>query len=285
MEVPDCGNSNAAPVTVVVPCYRCAKTIGRALLSVINQTLCPAEIILVDDGSADDTLLVLRNLEKEYSGRVRILRLQKNEGVAHARNAGWAEATQPYVAFLDADDAWHPKKIEIQYRYLEIHNNAVLCGHKHRILKGQIDQPDWKVGECRVRQISKLSLLLSNPFITPSVMIKRDVPYRFLDGRRHMEDHLLWMQIICAGLPVISHSAELAAIYKPHFGASGLSSEIHDMESADLENYRMLYQQASINLMQLISLTVYSLLKYFRRLGILQWRRLKHFIVQQKAGG
>ena len=279
---------NRAAVTVVIPCFRCADTIGRSIDSIVNQTQLPSEVILVEDASPDGgrTLEHLYRLRQMYEGRLNIIivALEKNGGSGAARNAGWNIARQPYIAFLDADDAWHPKKIEIQFRYVASHDEVVLCGHNHKILEGQNDLPKWEIGGCQDKPVSQVSMLLSNPFVTPSVMIKRDVPYRFLDGRRYMEDHLLWIRIACDGLPVVKLSAELAAIYKFSFGESGLSSNILAMERADLANYRQVYREGRINLMQLSGLMMYSILKYLRRLGILQLRKLLRSLNQRRLG-
>ncbi|MHB1099234.1 MAG: glycosyltransferase family 2 protein, partial [Burkholderiales bacterium] len=107
------------PVSVIIPCYRCAETIARAVDSVLKQTLPPEEILLVEDCSGDDgnTLAVLHSLQQN-NPFIRVIPLAKNGGPAAARNAGWDAAKQPYIAFLDADDAWHPKKLEIQYSWM-----------------------------------------------------------------------------------------------------------------------------------------------------------------------
>src|SRR5688572_19076100 len=92
--------SNFAPVSVVVPCYRCGGSIGRAVASVLAQSARPAELIVVDDASDDASPQAIAAL----GAGVRAVRLARNQGPAAARNAGWAAATQPYLAFLDADD-------------------------------------------------------------------------------------------------------------------------------------------------------------------------------------
>ena len=99
-------------VSVVIPCFRCTGTIERAVASVAAQTRRPAEVILVDDASGDDTQKLLQKLSQHFEpGWIKLVFLEQNVGAASARNAGWDQATQTYVAFLDADDAWHPKKI------------------------------------------------------------------------------------------------------------------------------------------------------------------------------
>ena len=103
-------------VTVVIPAYNAEKTLIETLESVSNQTYECLEILVVDDGSQDKTY----KLASEYrlkDSRVRVLR-QENGGVARARNHAIREATGSYIAPIDADDLWHPRKIELQVRAL-----------------------------------------------------------------------------------------------------------------------------------------------------------------------
>lgn len=267
-------NNAVVSVSVVIPCFRCAGTIRRAVDSVVRQTCKPAEVILVDDASGDQTLSVLREIESQYAGWVKVVALKDNAGAANARNAGWAAATQTYIAFLDSDDAWHPKKIEIQYGYMLAHPEVVLCGHGCRTLTDGKSLPDWDVSECAVQPVSKWLLILSNRFVTPSVMLRRNIEQRFVDGQRYMEDHMLWLSIVCSGGLVVKMSAELAAIYKPSYGVTGLSSQVWLMERGDLSNYYRLYCDEYINSLQLSALLTYSLLKYIRRL-IIYWSYLR----------
>lgn len=269
--------SGSAPVSVVIPCFRCAATIGRAVASIAQQTRKPAEVILVDDASGDGTLAVLQQLAQSYPGWLKVLQSDENRGAASARNAGWAAASQPYIAFLDADDAWHPQKIEIQYAYMCAHPEVILCGHRHRLIRQTGALPDWKVGEWKEERIHKWVLLLSNRFVTPSVMVRRDVGHRFVERQRYMEDHMLWLLLVCSGGAVVKLSAELAAIYKRPFGVMGLSAQVWSMERGDLGNYRRLYRAGCINGFQLGLLGLYSALKYLRRLliywGYLRWKK------------
>lgn len=269
--------SAVAPVSVVIPCFRCAATIKRAIASVAQQTQKPAEVILVEDGSDDDTLAVLRALAERHPNWIKIIALPENKGVATARNVGWSAATQPYIAFLDADDAWHPQKIEIQTSYMDTHPEIVLCGHGHRIMERSAVLPDWKILAWKEQHIPKWSWLLSNKFVTPSVMVRSEISQRFVKNQRYMEDHSLWMEVVCSGQRVTKLSAELVAIYKSSFGVSGLSAQLWAMEQGELSNYQHLYNENYINLAQWLALSVYSLLKFGRRLVIywswLRWKK------------
>ncbi len=267
----------SAAVSAVIPCYRCGKTIARAVASVAAQTSVPAELILVDDGSGDETRVLLQALQGRYPpGWIRLVSLDQNMGAGSARNAGWAVAAQPYVAFLDADDAWHPRKIEIQHAYMEANPDVALCGHGHRLLERDV-LPDWSVAEGGAKRIRKWTMMLSNKFVTPSAMVRRDVTQRFVERQRYMEDHMLWLKIICSGARVEKIPAELAAIYKAPYGVTGLSAQVWLMERGDLGNYRRLYHENFIKTYQFAALSIYSGLKYVRRLIIywayLRWRK------------
>lgn len=263
---------NTAPVSVVVPCYRCAATIERAIVSVAAQTQRPAELVLVEDASADGTLEVLHALATRYGDWVKVIALPSNRGAACARNAGWGAATQPLVAFLDADDAWHPRKIEIQYAYMRDHPEVALSGHLCRQLPHRVQEPpQWELGPWSAQPVTWAGLLVRHAFVTPSVMLRRTIPLRFAEGLRHMEDHRLWLEIINARLPTVKLHVELAAVYKPAYGASGLSADMWSMEKAELSNYRYFHDQGKISRPLLLFLQCYSWAKFARRLVIVRF--------------
>ena len=97
-------------VSVIIPNYNYAKYIAKAIESVMSQTYKNLEIIVIDDGSKDDSLEVLAN----FGDKIRVVS-QKNEGVSRARNHGAEISDGEYLAFLDADDAWLPEKLEKQF--------------------------------------------------------------------------------------------------------------------------------------------------------------------------
>jgi glycosyltransferase involved in cell wall biosynthesis len=96
-------------VSVIIPSYNHERFVGRAIESALAQTLPPHEIVVIDDGSTDETTAALNG----YAGRVRAVR-QTNAGVSAARNAGVKLSTGELLAFLDADDEWDPRKLELQ---------------------------------------------------------------------------------------------------------------------------------------------------------------------------
>jgi len=109
-------------VSVIVPTYNRAPLLGRAIESLLAQTRRPDEIIVIDDGSTDNTEEVAR----PYGDRIRYIRLAKNGGISHARNTGMREATGDYLAFLDSDDTYLPSNIELQKAFMDAHPEIAL---------------------------------------------------------------------------------------------------------------------------------------------------------------
>lgn len=102
-------------IATVIPAWNRADTIGRAIASAIAQTLPPEEIIVVDDGSDDETRDVVSHIA-ETERRVRLITLESRGGACKARNAGVAASKADWIAFLDSDDIWLPSKLETQVR-------------------------------------------------------------------------------------------------------------------------------------------------------------------------
>jgi teichuronic acid biosynthesis glycosyltransferase TuaG len=255
----------SVPVSVVVPCYRARETVVRAVASVAGQTAQPLEVLLVDDGSTDGTAQVLESLR---AGSIRVIRLEPNAGPASARNAGWDAAKGDYVAFLDADDSWHPRKLEIQTRFMLEHPEFALCAHRH-VIGGEFGT--LAEGAPYI-EVSAGALLLSNRFVTPSVMLRRSLSARFRPGQRHMEDHLLWMQLALGGQRIARLELPLASLYKPQFGAGGQSGALREMEVAELANYRLLRDEGRIGAAACAALRLWSGTKYLRRLALVALR-------------
>jgi glycosyltransferase involved in cell wall biosynthesis len=185
-------------VSVVVPAYNRAHTLPRALDSILCQSLPPAEVILVDDGSEDGTEDLIR---RDYP-RVRYLR-QPNGGVSRARNRGIAEASADWIALLDSDDAWLPDKLASQRAVLGEHPGIRLC-HTQEIWirRGRGVNPMDKHAKSGGRIFRAC---LPRCVISPSASLLHrslfDELGAFDDGLPACEDYDLWLRI-CATEPV-----------------------------------------------------------------------------------
>jgi len=123
-----------AGISAVIPVYNRPRFVRRAVESVFRQTAPPAELIVVDDGSTDDTPGTLEALRKTADGSFRIITHRENQGVSAARNTGIRTAGTDWIALLDSDDTWHPEKLARQMAY-------------HR------DHPDLKISQCNEQWI------------------------------------------------------------------------------------------------------------------------------------
>jgi len=101
-------------VSIIIPVYNAELEISKTITSVLNQTYLDYEIIVVNDGSTDGSLVQL----EKFSGKIQVLD-QENGGVSKARNSGIKAAKGKYIAFLDSDDLWHPLKLSIQVALME----------------------------------------------------------------------------------------------------------------------------------------------------------------------
>lgn len=120
-------------VSIIIPTYNCARYIGRALDSVCAQTYKDYEILVVDDGSTDDT----KDVVMQYGRKVAYL-YQQNRGVSAARNHAISQASGELLAYLDADDMWYAEKLEKQVAFLDTHHE---CGMIHSEIS-VIDEQD-----------------------------------------------------------------------------------------------------------------------------------------------
>lgn len=112
--------------SVIIPSYNRYESLRRAIGSVLAQTFCDFELVVVDDGSTDST----PQIADEFRGRLTYLR-QDNAGVSAARNLGVARSSSPYIAFLDSDDLWLPGKLALHRDYI---------GHNPRVRLHQTDE-------------------------------------------------------------------------------------------------------------------------------------------------
>lgn len=265
---------NFANVSVVIPCFCCSETIFRAVDSVLNQTLLPREIILVDDFSNDHgaTLRALSEIrDSNIKTLITIVALNINDGPGTARNAGWDKASQPYIAFLDADDSWHPKKIEIQYGWMMTNPKLALSFHRSQ----QYDLNDnltSDLGKYNVKPVAFKSLLLSNCVPTRSVMLKTSIPQRFYPGKRHAEDYLLWLKIAYAEGRIWYLDVVLSYSYKQDFGEGGLNSFLKKSHVGVLDAYKKILKDRLISHSTFGALFVFESIKYFRRVCLVYFR-------------
>ncbi|OPX90600.1 MAG: Chondroitin synthase [Pelotomaculum sp. PtaB.Bin104] len=201
-------------ISVVIPTYNRADYIIDAVNSVLSQTYTNYEIIVVDDGSTDNTKLLLQ----PYLNKIQYI-YQPNKGVSAARNAGIREARGEWIAFLDSDDEWLPGKLEAQIEDIDRYPKAVLsCTNIS--FEGHGSKSIELFRECVSYLISKTELI-QNPIMhsfvcTPTVLAKRDsinAVGMFDEQLTIYEDIDLWFRLSTVG-EFIANPLVLAKAYR-----------------------------------------------------------------------
>lgn len=210
-------------ISVVMPCFNCAAHLERGMRSVLSQSYRDIELILINDGSTDDSLQVASAIE---DSRIIIIS-QSNQGVSAARNKGLSVARGRYVAFLDADDEWAPEFLEKMFARLEDRPECALayCGWQNIGMPGLRGEPyippDYEGAD-------KLATLLADcPWPIHAALTRREMIYsvggfnpRFAIG----EDFLLWLEIALSH-PIV-RVPEVLAYYHHHGGQQATRSRV-----------------------------------------------------------
>lgn len=220
-------------VSVVIPAYRSQPTIGRAIDSVLAQTVPVTEIIVVDDGSPDDQVSVIQ----QYGSPVMLLR-QANAGTAAARNLGIDSATGDCVAFLDADDYWESDKLQRQLEVFDRHPEVGLVGGRFfnqqpgapRTLLSRPGAHDWYD---RVLHVSGPRRFRVGTLLwTGTVVVRREVlgQHRFISGLEPAEDRDLWIRLAAqAATYLLSQPLSTAVLEPGSLSRSDLARDCSNM--------------------------------------------------------
>jgi glycosyltransferase involved in cell wall biosynthesis len=180
-------------VSVIIPSYNYARYVTEAIDSALAQTYAAREIIVIDDGSKDNTRQVLA----PYHDRIRYI-YQENQGLPAARNTGILASKGEYIALLDSDDVWHPRKLEAQMRYLADQPDVglVACGLEPNLSRTwpAVELPD----ELPVTDITLEQLVICSRFAPSGAVISRrclDNVGLFDPTLRSVEDREMWLRI------------------------------------------------------------------------------------------
>ena len=186
-------NKAIEEISVIIPTYNRCDLLKRAINSVIKQTITPKEIIIVDNGSTDQTYQMVSSLFPEINYFI-----EKKRGVSAARNKGILESKSKWIAFLDSDDAWKPTKLEKQMEY------SVFNQDKYRIIH---TDENWYRNKKFLNQLKKHKKSGGNIFknslqlccISPSsVVLKKQIfdDYGLFDENLEVcEDYDMWIRI------------------------------------------------------------------------------------------
>ncbi len=260
--------NTAESVGVVIPTYNSAGTIDRALRSVLNQSVLPNQLVVVDNASTDTTIgLVEQFAVSAPHLNLSLIKLEMNVGPGNARNTGWDACHTSLIAFLDSDDSWHPNKLEIQLKVIRQHPDHVLFGHRYTVVNNGValaHRPQNSIGG--LRYFTLRDFLIRNRVSTPTVIVRRTIPQRFPGDAWFAEDFALWTSILAEGKQAVVIDAALTYLYKTAYGQSGLSARMSEMHQGELRALRSLYLSKAVTQPEYVLANGWMRLKYLRRL-------------------
>ncbi|WP_078555868.1 glycosyltransferase family 2 protein [Bacillus alkalicellulosilyticus] len=184
-------------VSIITPTFNSARFIQETIESVINQTYPYWELIIVDDGSTDDTInLIARYQEKD--SRIKLTIFQENKGPAVARNVAIGQANGKYIAFLDSDDVWLSKKLEKQLAFMQEQNIAFSFTQYMNMTE---DGKETGFIEKVPKKVTYKDLLKSNVIGCLTVMLDREkVGEIQMSNIRTRQDYVLWLALCKRGI-------------------------------------------------------------------------------------
>lgn len=218
-----------AKVSIIVPTFNCSRYLPQALKSILEQSVGDYEVLIVDDGSTDDTTLVVDALKEGFGDRLRYI-YQENAGLASARNTAIRYAGGEYIALLDADDLWLPRRLEMGLSVLE-NNERIGLVHADIIrfsTEGNtLDAPE-RDRRLLSGRIFKHIFLRTADISCPTVLFRKSCCDRvgLFDenlSRLGCEDRDLWLRI--AKLYDVHFIDEKLACYRSHSGSMSRNKE------------------------------------------------------------
>jgi glycosyltransferase involved in cell wall biosynthesis len=182
-------------ITVLMPAYNTGKYIHEAISSVLEQTFTDFELLIINDGSIDDTLAVINTFT---DSRIRVIN-QNNKGVANALNNGLNNARAPYIARFDADDVCYTNRLQVQYDFITAHPDYSIIGSAcdYTDVNGEYVFTYQPVAYSNA-EIQQLDYKIC-PFIHSGVFYKKDVILKaggYNERAYTFEDHFLWASIL-----------------------------------------------------------------------------------------
>ncbi|WP_336990272.1 glycosyltransferase family 2 protein [Bacillus infantis] len=190
-------NKDETLISIIMPAYNCESFIEEAVTSVINQTYKTWELIVIDDGSRDNTVGIIKDLSNN-DDRIRFYINEENQGVSATRNRGISLAKGEWIAFLDSDDKWKKNKLEKQLTFSQ-ENNAefIFTGSSYIDENGESFKGVFEVPG----KVTYKKLRTHNVISCSSVLIKKSLLKDIKMERDDMhEDYAVWLRVLKTGV-------------------------------------------------------------------------------------
>ncbi|WP_369717075.1 glycosyltransferase family 2 protein [Leptotrichia sp. HSP-536] len=179
-------------VSIIVPMYNAEKFIGKTIESVLAQTYQNWEMLIMNDVSTDNSLAIVSVYAKKDE-RIKIVNTEKNVGVVKGRNFLIDLASGKYIAFLDADDYWHNKKLEKQIKFMKEKNASISCTEYTRVKENE-----EKINDVIIKENIFYNDMLKNNYLGCLTVIydAEKIGKRYFKELEKNEDYVLWLEIV-----------------------------------------------------------------------------------------
>lgn len=179
-------------VSIITPLFNAEKYIEKTVLSIIEQSYTNWELLIVDDCSKDNSYDVVKKIS-EKDKRIKIIRLKENSGAAVARNTGIENANGRFIAFLDSDDTWHPKKLEKQIKFM-LDNQYYFTYTGYR----KVDENGAFIKNAKIPKFINYNKLLKTNYIgcLTAMYDSEKLGKVYFPLIRKRQDYALWLKIL-----------------------------------------------------------------------------------------
>lgn len=233
-------------VSVIVPCYNMGPFLRIAIESILNQSYPPKEIIVINDGSSDDT----ENVAKSFASKIKYISHKQNFGVSFSRNEGILIAKGDWIAFLDADDFWHTEKLEKQIKVLRdnpyigfVHSSAQYYHEKNKRTGKIIDRSPVQGSETLKALFNGITIN------TCTVLAKKDLLLKaggFYQPLKYSEDYDLWIRL--SSLTEFGYVNKVLTFYRQH---PSQATSIKNIRKKHLGHISVLFRNKNIFISEL----------------------------------
>ncbi|MDE1234351.1 glycosyltransferase family 2 protein [Vibrio aestuarianus] len=255
-------------VTTIIPMYNSEDTIAETIDSVFEQTWKgPIEVLIINDGSTDSSESIVKNyIQDKKADNITIRLINKNNGgVSTARNVGIKEARGQWIALLDSDDIWLPKKLEKQMKVLEDNPDIKFLGSN----RNNEVYPFFGKSKLHLYSLTTKEVLFKWWPSTPTVIFKKEVVATvggYDEALKGAEDGEFWLRVLTEyEIYILNESLVLTGHGKRSFGEKGLSADLYAMHLGEKKILRILYKKKQINCFEYLFFYSWFLLKYMRR--------------------
>lgn len=207
---------NVPAVSVILPAYNCEKFIGKAIQSVLQQTFTDFELIIINDGSTDNTGSVIQKFDDQ---RILYLRNSGNQGLIPTLNNAITYAKGRYIARMDGDDICLPERLENQKAFLDENENIAVVASTIEFINEQEGKTGvWELDRQTItpEQIKK-AILRQNCIAHPTVMIRSEIlkQLKYMEYQKNIEDYDLWLRLLNRGYKM-AKLGEPLLLYRIH---------------------------------------------------------------------